>query len=75
MLWNLETLWPLWRNPFAGLSWRLRRSQAVSRRARSHWKAGPESWRRDPLSHPALQAMSQRELGDLPFDPRCATED
>lgn len=24
-------------------------------------------WLRDPLSHPALESMSQRELGDLPF--------
>ena len=24
-------------------------------------------WLRDPLSHPVLDAMSQRELGDLPF--------
>ena len=26
-----------------------------------------EHWRRDPLSHPALRAMSQRELADLPI--------
>ncbi|WP_299400201.1 hypothetical protein [Pelagibius sp.] len=32
-------------------------------------------WRRDPLTHPALQAMSQRELGDLPFDPGALAED
>lgn len=25
------------------------------------------AWIRDPLAHPALGAMSQRELGDLPF--------
>lgn len=24
-------------------------------------------WMRDPLSHPALQAMNERELADLPF--------
>lgn len=24
-------------------------------------------WMRDPLSHPMLEAMSERELGDLPF--------
>lgn len=24
-------------------------------------------WLRDPLSHPVLGAMSQRELADLPF--------
>ncbi len=27
-------------------------------------------WRRDPLSHPALQAMTPAQLGDLPFDGR-----
>jgi uncharacterized membrane protein len=26
-------------------------------------------WRRDPLSHPDLQTMDKRALGDLPFDP------
>lgn len=25
------------------------------------------AWWRDPLSHPALDAMSERELADLPF--------
>ncbi|WEX07920.1 hypothetical protein [Chelativorans sp. AA-79] len=29
-----------------------------------------EAWRRDPLSHPAIAAMNQRELADLPFKPR-----
>jgi hypothetical protein len=24
-------------------------------------------WIRDPLAHPDLEAMSERELGDLPF--------
>ncbi len=24
-------------------------------------------WVRDPLSHPVLESMSERELGDLPF--------
>lgn len=28
-----------------------------------------DHWRRDPLSHPALQAMGLDELADLPFDP------
>lgn len=28
-------------------------------------------WLRDPLSHPALEAMSARELGDLPFGRAC----
>jgi hypothetical protein len=27
-------------------------------------------WYRDPLSHPALEAMELDELADLPFDPR-----
>ena len=25
----------------------------------------------NPLAHPDLQRMDQRELGDLPFEPRC----
>ena len=29
-----------------------------------------DHWRRDPLSHPALQVMCLDELADLPFDPR-----
>jgi hypothetical protein len=29
-----------------------------------------QDWRRDPLSHPVLEAMSPRELADLPFDRR-----
>lgn len=43
-----------------------------------HWLGAPveatepvrddlANWIADPLSHPALEAMSQRELGDLPF--------
>ncbi|PSH63916.1 MULTISPECIES: hypothetical protein [Phyllobacterium] len=27
-------------------------------------------WYRDPLSHPALEAMELDELADLPFDPQ-----
>lgn len=26
------------------------------------------AWARDPLSHPALETMSARELADLPFN-------
>lgn len=26
-----------------------------------------EGWRRDPLSHPAIEAMSPRERADLPL--------
>ena len=25
-------------------------------------------WLRDPLSHPAIEAMAERERADLPFD-------
>ncbi len=32
--------------------------------------ADDEDWRRDPLAHPVLAAMSPVELADLPFD-RC----
>lgn len=28
-----------------------------------------EKWRCDPLAHPALATMNQRELADLPFEP------
>jgi hypothetical protein len=28
------------------------------------------AWLRDPLSHPAIEAMAERELADLPFDRR-----
>jgi hypothetical protein len=29
---------------------------------------GRDIWRQDPLSHPDLEAMSLRELADLPFN-------
>jgi len=29
-----------------------------------------ENWRHDPLSHPALAAMGERDLADLPFEPK-----
>ncbi len=29
----------------------------------------PEAWWRDPLSHPAIRAMTERERADLPFRP------
>ncbi|MCM2472593.1 hypothetical protein HGO38_03760 [Rhizobium sp. CG5] len=32
---------------------------------------GDDVWRRDPLSHPALRVMTERELADLPMEPRC----
>lgn len=28
---------------------------------------GSEDWIRDPLAHPAIEAMDERQLGDLPF--------
>lgn len=28
-----------------------------------------KNWCKDPLSHPDLELMSERELADLPFDP------
>jgi len=28
----------------------------------------PARWRRDPLSHPAIRNMTERERADLPFD-------
>ncbi len=33
---------------------------------RSH--EGRTAYRRDPLSHPEIAAMSERQKGDLPFD-------
>lgn len=30
--------------------------------------AGEESWILDPLSHPDVEAMTERELADLPFN-------
>lgn len=47
------------------------------RAAASPWPAGgepcedEERWRLDPLSHPALRAMSPAQLGDLPFGRSC----
>lgn len=31
-------------------------------------KDNQETWLRDPLSHPAIEAMSVRQLADLPLD-------
>lgn len=33
------------------------------------------SWRRDPLSHPDIQRMSERERADLQFMPCCIDPD
>jgi hypothetical protein len=54
-----------WRGPAAAL--RRRFCGATGRPAAAFGAAG---WRRDPLAHPVLRRMTQRELGDLPFDPR-----
>ncbi|NIA71018.1 hypothetical protein HBA54_20675 [Pelagibius litoralis] len=66
----MDFIWQRWRNPLSGLLQRFRApgldGEAAARRI---------AWRRDPLSHPALQAMSQRDLGDLPFDPRVVADD
>ena len=32
-------------------------------------------WWRDPLSHPDIARMSERERADLPFDPGALTPD
>ncbi|WP_104667738.1 hypothetical protein [Ensifer adhaerens] len=32
-----------------------------------HKDDGPLTWARDPLMHPDLERMDERELGDLPF--------
>lgn len=46
------------------------RFAAYRRQARvGRAKAEADRWVRDPLSHPALRAMSARELADLPLDP------
>lgn len=44
---------------------------AVSGAERSHSRAATPPcacWARDPLSHPDIARMSERERGDLPFD-------
>jgi hypothetical protein len=32
------------------------------------YRVSCESWYRDPLAHPSVERMSERELADLPFD-------
>jgi hypothetical protein len=41
------------------------------RKSRRHRQYEAQVHRADPLSHPVLRTMDQRQLGDLPFDPRC----
>ncbi len=75
MLWNLDLVWQHWRDPFSGL---LTRVQTAGARLAADTDLDREqraAWRRDPMSHPDLQAMSQRARDDLPFDPRAFTED
>lgn len=61
MFWHLDLGRLRWHNPFSALLRRFREREA---------NACGDPWRGDPLAHPALRAMSQRDLGDLPFDPR-----
>lgn len=37
--------------------------------ARARRRTDPRNWRCDPLAHPDVSAMNQRELADLPFEP------
>ncbi|TIO08813.1 hypothetical protein [Mesorhizobium sp.] len=41
-------------------------SVAGTRQSRSH-ESETARWAIDPLSHPVLGTMSERELGDMPF--------
>jgi len=69
MTWPLQTFWMRW--PAIRTAFR----EAFRTPSRAG-RLGPDvAWRRDPLSHPALRAMSQRELGDLPFSRHSITED
>ncbi|RWP67173.1 hypothetical protein [Mesorhizobium sp.] len=44
----------------------LLRGFSGTEQSRSH-KSETTRWATDPLSHPVLDTMSERELGDLPF--------
>ncbi|WP_422369369.1 hypothetical protein [Pelagibius sp.] len=68
MVWNLDLFWQHWQNPLSGLLARFAKQGDLH-------LAQQAAWRRDPLSHPDLQAMSQRALDDLPFDPRAFSDD
>lgn len=65
MTWHFDIFWQHWSHAFCGLRRRFRAPGLKHETA-----ARQSGWRRDPLSHPALQAMSERDLADLPFDPR-----
>lgn len=44
----------------------------ITRRQRADAiRQSAEIWRLDPLSHPALLDMTERELADLPMEPLC----
>jgi hypothetical protein len=67
MTWHLRFDWLSW--PGLGTWFR----QAFRRQGRP--RAREAGWHRDPLAHPVLQQMSERELADLPFNPRCISAD
>jgi len=48
-------------------TWMKRLRRPVGRRPEDD---GYEAWCRDPLSHPQLRNLSERQLADLPFDPK-----
>jgi hypothetical protein len=56
------------------------RAAGETRKTSRETSAGQESWILDPLSHPDVEAMTERELADLPFNrgyrgaPECAGE-
>jgi hypothetical protein len=56
------------------------RAAGETRRTSCKTSAGEKSWILDPLSHPDVEAMTERELADLPFNrgyreaPECAGE-
>jgi len=62
MVWSTHIPWLRW----PGFPGRLRSAPRP---------AGEADWRRDPLSHPALQAMTRRQLDDLPIDRRSIAEE
>lgn len=44
----------------------------ISRHQRTNAiRQSADAWRLDPLSHPALSDMTERELADLPMEPLC----
>jgi hypothetical protein len=43
-------------------------THSAARRTPRNTATDQESWILDPLSHPDVDAMTERELGDLPFN-------